>query len=308
MSPALVAVPCNVCHVDEATPLGTVRMSPLGTTSTLVRCRHCGLAYISPRHSSEEERAFYRQRYYEVTEEDKEVWSGQRLELFRRLLWGIERRRPVGRLLDVGCGRGHFLQVARDGGWDVLGIELAHSARTHAQHVLGLPVLEGELMTVPVPLKSFDVAVAWNVVDQVYEPVPALRRMLACLKPGGLMVLRVPNLAFHWRLHRLWPDVVRCLPALLRYSEPTVFHLTMFTPRTVTAVLRKLGCAKVRVTNSPLDLYVEDLVHLLGRRTTAVLQRGLYGAAQLLYGLSAGRWILGPSLVVWAEKPTDARA
>ncbi|MBI4355786.1 MAG: class I SAM-dependent methyltransferase [Candidatus Omnitrophica bacterium] len=301
----LVPVPCSACQSSQVRTLDFVRLSPIGITSTLVRCRSCGLVYVSPRPTREAEQALYAKAYYETA--DQEVWDGPRLELFRRLLAAMERRQPHGELLDVGCGKGHFLKIAGDRGWGVTGIEPSHAAGNHARQAFGLRVLEGEAATVELPPNYFNVIVAWNVIDQLYDPAPALERIYTWLRPGGWLGLRLSNVEFHWRLHRFWPIVRRLWPKAVQYREPTVFHLTMFSPATIIALLRRVGWQRVMVRNSPLDPYVEDLVQPLGRTRAARLQRGLYGAAQCAWACSLGRWVVGPSLLIWARKPKDAK-
>jgi len=124
-----------------------------------------------------EELDFYRTKYQEAY--GKEFWYESRIDFFKAALKKIEALCPnKGSLLDVGCGMGFFLKAARDRGWkQVLGEEVSHLAVDHANRKLGLEVLEGDLKELNLPEDHFDVATAWNEIDQLQDPVGTLKEM-----------------------------------------------------------------------------------------------------------------------------------
>jgi SAM-dependent methyltransferase len=80
-------------------------------------------------------------------------------------------------------------------GWDVYGVELSETSAAHAREVLGLPVFVGPLEQLPQPAGSFDVVILWHVLEHFSSPGEALRRCHELLRPGGLLVVAVPNFA-----------------------------------------------------------------------------------------------------------------
>ncbi|MDI6761040.1 MAG: class I SAM-dependent methyltransferase, partial [Candidatus Brocadiaceae bacterium] len=198
----LVKTPCNFCNSEDYTPLTQVLVSPIRETSWLVRCKKCGLAYINPKPTLERERGFYDFEYFKPEEEL--LWKENRYPLFEKVFSRIESTIPNGRLLDVGCGRGYFLDLARKRGWQAAGVDVSRTAIEFARDTLRLEVYRGELRDARLPGNSFDVATSWNVLDQAYDPWGDLREVFRVLKKGGLIALRVSNLHFHLYLQRLF--------------------------------------------------------------------------------------------------------
>lgn len=101
--------------------------------------------------------------------------------------------RPRGRLLDVGCGNGHFLLNMRDFGWEVEGVEFSQEIAQAVAKEHGLWVHPGTIFEADLPARSFDVVTLWHTLEHVLDPVDVLRECHRLLKPSGLLVLEVPN-------------------------------------------------------------------------------------------------------------------
>jgi 2-polyprenyl-3-methyl-5-hydroxy-6-metoxy-1,4-benzoquinol methylase len=103
--------------------------------------------------------------------------------------------RPVaGRLLDVGCGQGTFLEEMRQAGWEVEGVEPDPSAAALAR-ANNIPVLEASFEDAPLRAGSYDAVTMNHVIEHFHEPVEALRIARQLLRPGGILWIATPNLA-----------------------------------------------------------------------------------------------------------------
>jgi SAM-dependent methyltransferase len=112
--------------------------------------------------------------------------------------------RPPGRLLDLGCGDGTVLWLARRDGWDVQGVELFAEQTALVRERLGLPVATSDIMAYDGGSSAWDVVVLRHVLEHLPDPVGALGRVRALLRPGGCGVLEFPNIdAFDARARRL---------------------------------------------------------------------------------------------------------
>lgn len=95
-------------------------------------------------------------------------------------------------MLDIGSGKGHFLAAARDAGWEVTGIDLSPEAVAYARDRYGVPVTVGDIADRPIH-DRFDVVTLWHVLEHLPGPGEQLDRCHSLLRPGGRLVVSVPN-------------------------------------------------------------------------------------------------------------------
>jgi 2-polyprenyl-3-methyl-5-hydroxy-6-metoxy-1,4-benzoquinol methylase len=149
---------------------------------------------------------------------------------------------PDSRLLDVGCGNGAFLQLARSAGWSVQGIDFDGVAVAAARSA-GLDVRQGglELLQAAEP-ESFDWVTLSHVLEHVHEPVPWLQALHRLVRPGGTLWLQTPNIGGlgHARYAENWRDL----------DPPR--HLTLWTFDTLCQNLRQVGFRNVRPLRTPV--------------------------------------------------------
>ena len=200
----------------------------------ILECAICGFVFVTPLPDDEYLRAHY-QQYLPVDDEKIFQWSNLMEEVSYRSLEAIEKDGPVpsdGRLLDVGCGYGFFLGKARERGWSVHGVEPCVHARDYALKT-GLQVDLGGLLEQKYPDGSFTVVTMFYVLEHVREPLSYLKEAYRILKPGGLLLVRVPHTT----------PIVKLLKAFRiknrLYDTPS--HLSDFSPKTLSLALIKAG-------------------------------------------------------------------
>jgi len=224
------SVECNLCGAADAKPLFRLRDYRLRVDDvewTAVRCRACGLGYLNPRPTPAELARYYPGSYFTARE-------GQ-IERYRRQAAYVPG--PPGRLLDIGTARGDFLAVMRERGWDVEGIEPSHDGgNPHGVviHRVDFPS-ENHL-----PAAGYDVITAWAVFEHLRDPAGAFRACARLLRPGGRLILQVPNLR---SIHSRWA-----------LQEDVPRHLYFFSPKTLAAYAGAVGLEMGRVVHTT-DLF-----------------------------------------------------
>jgi SAM-dependent methyltransferase len=220
--------------------------------------------------------------------------------MLRRLVAEIPRR-PPGRLLDVGCGAGHLLALARDAGWDVAGVDPSAEGCTRAAGRYGFRVTASSLEAAGMPDAMFDVVTLVNVLDQAPDPALLLAAARRTLRPGGLLVVRVPNGDFHraaWRAIRLLPS-----PVSRRARSLVIFHSLCLGARTLRGLLERNGFRRVRVRNAPLSGSEWSVPgNARGRVALACMAAAARAGATLGTALTGGRIVWAPSLLAYAER------
>ena len=295
----LEEVVCPGCKKQEAYALAKVRLSPVRVMSTLNRCNHCGLGYVSPRPTPEYEKRFYEEQYYEAA--GTEEWRDNRLGLFEMALQRMEKRTSKTRVLDVGCGAGYFLNMAHEKGWGTHGLEISKQAAEHARNQFGLEVEEAGLESLNLKKNVFSAITFWNVLDQIPDTQYHLKRSYDLLKPGGVIALRVSNLTFHLAVHFFWEVFKRRKWVALESKGPTVFHIEMFDAKSIRTLLKNAGFESIEIWNSPLAPQPKAAESLF-RRATPLVALMTYFFVELLRMISLGHWVIGPSLFVIGRK------
>ena len=145
--------------------------------------------------------------------------------------------RPVGSVLDVGCGDGAALAMLRQRGWSVLGQELDSAAARRAHQVHQVDVHLGPLETLLENGRRFDAVTMNHVIEHVVDPVATLRTCAALMKGGGVLVCITPNVASfgHRRFGRCW-----------RGLEPPR-HLHLFGPSSMHRLAEAAGLTASRI-------------------------------------------------------------
>ncbi len=162
---------------------------------------------------------------------------------------------PPGRVLDVGCGRGQLGQAIRELGWEVWGVEqssvAAATARERLNHFIEANLLDfasirqqigPELGATP-----FDALIFSDVLEHLYDPLDVLQSYLQLVKPGGKVLISVPNAV-------VWTNRFLLTLGQVRYTDTGVMdrtHIRFFTFRTARQMVEAAGCRIDRVDSTP---------------------------------------------------------
>ena len=243
--------PLGCPRSDETVLAGRDRLHGLPGRFQVVRCRSCGLMRTNPRPSPGTIGFYYPEDYHPYRNTRVAGPSGRlgalkaRIKPLARRFFEFNGTRlpPLapGRMIEIGCASGGFMHQMAQQGWDVSGIEFSAAAAGHARD-LGYPVHTGPIESAPDPAAPVDLVVGWMVLEHLHAPVKALRRLRQWARPGGWLVLSVPN-ASSWEF-RVFKDSWYAL------QLPT--HLYHFTPPSLAAVLRMGGWRVERIFHQRL--------------------------------------------------------
>ncbi|HUJ41812.1 MAG TPA: methyltransferase domain-containing protein [Candidatus Acidoferrales bacterium] len=237
----MVYVPCNLCGSAEYKVLYAGRASSVaalseqafrctslqhGDFTNIVQCSRCGLLYENPREPEEIIETRYEQVEDAVYEREKEG----RVRTYQGMMPAIEKySSPPGRVLDIGCYLGVFLDVARRRGWQTVGVEpsawAAQRTREQGHQVINAPLRRSNL-----PAASFDLITLWDVIEHLHDPLGQLREIHSLLRPGGAFALTTMDTGslYAKMCGRRWPWYMR-------------MHLYYFTRGTLARMLEEAG-------------------------------------------------------------------
>jgi len=218
---------CLLCGGGQARHLVTAR------GCEVVRCTACGLVFVWPPPAADELAALYAAGPYHegLDEAERRRTSSRRL----RQVEAVAPRR--GRLLDVGCSHGYFLEAAQASGWEAVGVEVNPRA-VEAARARGLDVRLGDLCGQAFEEVSFDAVTLLDLLEHTRDPRAVLAACHRVLRPGGLLVVTTPDVG------GLVPRVTYGLfgRTLGAWGHPTPpGHLVEFSGRTLRRLLEAEG-------------------------------------------------------------------
>ena len=213
----------------------------------MVRCGACGAGVTKPDASPEELASFYPSGYgpYEqpgnplVRLASTAIRAWQGWLAMRGFPLDAARDLAPGRAVDVGCGRGDLGALLIRRGWQVTGVEPSADACAVARE-RGIDARQGTLADVPLEPGAYEVAVFKHSLEHVTDPVADLRRVRDALRPGGLVLVTVPNFS-SWQRRRFgarW------------YHLDLPRHRVHFTPAALRRALERAGMDPVRLDTS----------------------------------------------------------
>ena len=248
---------CPICGSAEIpAKLAVQDRSVSQETFTIAQCAGCGLQFTNPRPDAASIGKYYESAAY-VSHNSaarglvNRAYRMARYFTMRRKVALITRLNggQAGRLLDYGCGTGHFLARAKRTGWQVTGLEPHAGARQAAAARVGQPMLEAAALAA-LPPASFDVVTLWHVLEHVHTLQETVSQLVKALKPGGYLLIAVPNPdsldAQHYRQYWAAYDVPR--------------HLYHFVPATIGRLLAGHGLRVAQTLPLPLDAYYVSLL------------------------------------------------
>ena len=225
-------------------------------TFTIVECESCGFQFTNPRPDAAHIGKYYESDAYVSHNSGargliNQVYKVARFFTVRRKVALITRLNggQPGRLLDYGCGTGHFLAGAKQAGWQVTGLEPNDRARHEAAARVGQPIEAPAALATLAP-GSFDVITLWHVLEHVHTLNETLAQLAAALRPGGRLLIAVPNAASldaqHYRQDWAAYDVPR--------------HLYHFVPATMRRLLARHGLRIAQTLPLRLDAYYVSML------------------------------------------------
>lgn len=227
---------CQICSNPKTELIQHTHVSLNSSGIDLVRCEQCGLVYLNPQPADEEISKLYSDDYFIqwYSSEDKREFS-------RKYFFDLFAGDPFmtdshGNLLDVGCGMGFFLEVAREWNWNVKGVELSPYASAHCRENRNLDVHTGTLDSADYQSGYFDVITAFDVLEHLKDLHGFLSSVGRILKEDGVFIVIVPN--YDGPVFQL--DRIIC--GFKKAPMPNVpEHLTYFTAGTLTDLFQRNG-------------------------------------------------------------------
>jgi 2-polyprenyl-3-methyl-5-hydroxy-6-metoxy-1,4-benzoquinol methylase len=225
---------CPICDNKEFKPYLTCNDYLVSNEKFVIQeCSGCGFRLTNPRPDDKSIGNYYKSENY-ISHNDRSgglinsiyrivrnYTLGSKIRLITKL------NRGEGKLLDVGCGTGSFLESCKSNGWQITGVETDATVRTLAQEKLRVQI-HLNLNEVPND-EPFDIITLWHVLEHIPNLNDAVERLSMLLAPNGTLLIAVPNSNSY--------DANYFRECWAAYDVPR--HLYHFTPPTIEKLFRK---------------------------------------------------------------------
>lgn len=299
-TPGAKRLPCPLCGSLDAQGILEKKIDGADATVRfrLWRCAACGLVRTEPQLTPKELEPYYAEEYW--GEGGVEAIDENWIKRDQRHRTGfLQRFRREGSVLDVGCGLGFFLRALDPNRWDRHGVEPMPVPYRQAARSLGSNrVHNGDVTAARLPSSKFDAITFWDSLEHLPNPRAVLQEAARLLRPGGIVVIGLPNFGGYQARHFGEDWFGLSLP----------HHFCHYTRETLTQLLETCGF-RVRVMEDrtgPESYHSlkHSLLNRLTRRHRRSGGRTLYYAAKPF--LHPWEWVStrvggGASLQVCAE-------
>ncbi len=189
---------CPVCNMTKTSFfLACQDYTVSRETFQIVECNSCGFKFTNPRPENDKLGNYYKSEAYISHSNTKKGGVNSVYQLVRKYtllkkLQLISRYYKTGKILDIGCGTGEFLNVCKNAKWDVIGIEPDLDAKKMAIENYGLNVKE-ESEIKNLESESFDIISMWHVLEHVPQLNERIEELKRLIKKNGIILIAVPN-------------------------------------------------------------------------------------------------------------------
>lgn len=187
---------CPVCESNKINPLITAEdFLVTHEKFQIYSCQHCDLRFTNPRPNDDQLAGYYDSNEYISHSNESASLIGNLYKIARTFTLKrkrklIEKLSPNKRLLDVGCGTGHFIDYCQQHGWQVNGVEPNEIARVQAEDKTKI-IIQQDLSEVIDT--SYEVITLWHVLEHLPDLENIMNQLKSLLTPGGVLIIAVPN-------------------------------------------------------------------------------------------------------------------
>ncbi len=264
------------CPVCKSTNINKFLESNDFSTShedyTIFKCNDCSFAFTQDIPDEESIGKYYKSEEYVSHSDTKKGLFFKLYHIVRNYMLKSKQKtvekisgKKSGELLDIGTGTGYFINQMKTGGWTVTGIEQDEDARNFGKSNFGLNVFDKDKLF-EFEENSFDVVTMWHVLEHIHRYNEYLTQIKKILKPGGKLIIAVPNYTSYDAKHyqKYWAA----------YDLP--IHLWHFSPNSIKLLLSKYDFNLIKKKGMSFDSFYVSILSEKYKKSSLGLIKGVF--------------------------------
>lgn len=222
------------------------------TWVTLLQCQNCSFAFakeipVDPN--------FFDKRYqfdFDPSFEVEATYKSSILDQTFKLI--AQNGKWNGRLLDIGSFGGNLIKYAMDKGYEPEGIEVNASMAKASSEKLGVKVHNCKVQDYSGNGEQYDVITLIDVLEHLFEPRGVIESCEKLLKPGGLLVIKVPQ----YKPQHIKQNISNWLNINPRGIFHNFGHINLFNQKSLSIVMKDCGMTPLDCVVAHSELWMES--------------------------------------------------
>ncbi len=247
---------CPVCESTDFSNYKIIKDHAIsGESFALSKCAKCSFIFTNPRPSIPFIGKYYEHpNYISHTNKSKNItdilYKTIRKYTLNKKVKLINSLSEKGKILDIGCGNGHFLNECANNNWQVFGMESNETARNNATELIQKNIYNS--IEQVCETKKYNIITLWHVLEHIHELDVYLKTIKKCLKKGGKIIIAVPNVESY--------DAKYFDEFWAAYDVPR--HLYHFSSKTIKKLLKNHKLHVNQILPMPFDAYYVSLLSI----------------------------------------------
>lgn len=257
--------PCPVCGEDRPELFKIFYDGHL----KLYKCRRCGFVAQYPGPGKVSLIVNYENfDNLEFLKDGREFMHPEKSDAFIDIIKRISFYCSQGKLLDIGCGDGHFLSLCTKYGYECYGVEWNKSLSSYATLKSGAVITQGAYSKNMYRENSFDIITLIQVLEHCLMPNSILEAAMYHLRPGGLLIIEVPSINSP---HFLAYKFTRIKYFVNSPVGVVFYHLSYFNPKTLATLIDKIGFVKIDLITGRWACKYQGIQNKMGKAIDSLL-------------------------------------
>lgn len=226
----------------------------------VVRCTNCSYIQLYPLPTEKDQTKFYNQDQQtkllnpQISIEDLQKKTAADTQ--RRVTTLVANFSPGQSILDVGTGYGFFLKSAAEKGFKATGLEIGSNRLIIARRVTTAPIWTFRINGPNKTKEKFDIVTLFHVLEHITDPIKFTQDLQTYFKKDGRLIIEIPNAQ----------DYMLKISSAYKDFYWQIAHISYFTPKTVSAALKRAGYSKIKITGVQRYSFINALNWLLFRK------------------------------------------